>query len=70
MVSLREGMNSGPADGILPGDDTYTGLSKHDSTWLYASPGLGAWDDMYPAWFFRLLNPPTATLITLLPSAL
>ena len=56
--------------GILPGDDTYTGLSKHDSTWLYASPGLGAWDEMYPKWFFRLLNPPTATLITLTMSAL
>lgn len=56
--------------GILPGDDTYTGLSKHDSTWLYASPGLGAWDEMYPNWFFRVLNPPTATLITLTMSAL
>jgi len=56
--------------GILPGDGVYAGLSKRDSTWLYASPGLGAWDGMYPEWFFRLFNPPTVTLITLSVSSM
>ncbi len=58
-----------PNYGILPGEG-YSGLTRRDATWLYASPGLGARDDMYPAWFFRLLNPPTVTLLTLTPSAL
>ncbi|MBR5560138.1 MAG: metallophosphoesterase [Clostridia bacterium] len=65
-VPSREEMHYG----ILPGDGVYAGLSRRDSTWLYASPGLGAWDGIYPKWFFRLFNPPTVTLITLTVSAL
>lgn len=56
--------------GILPGKDGYSGLTRSGSTWLYASSGLGSQDAMYPGWFFRLLNPPSVTLITLTPSAL
>lgn len=54
--------------GILPGE--CSGLTKRGATWLYASPGMGSQDAMYPQWFFRLANPPTVTLITLTPSAL
>ncbi len=56
--------------GILPGDGVYAGLSRRDAAWLYASPGLGARDPMYPGWFFRIFNPPTAALITLTCSSL
>lgn len=59
-----------PYYGILPGSGTYSGLTRRAATWLYASPGLGSKDAMYPEWFFRLMNPPTVTLITLTPSAL
>jgi len=56
--------------GILPGDSGYAGLSRSDSTWMYAGSGLGSQDPLYPAVFFRLLNPPSVTLISLTPSAL
>jgi len=59
-----------PNYGLLPGDDAYSGLTRRGTTWLYASSGLGSKDSMYPQWFFRLLNPPSVTLITLTPSAL
>ena len=56
--------------GILPGKEGYGGLSRAGSTWLYAGTGLGSKDDLYPAVFFRLLNPPSVTLISLTPSSL
>lgn len=62
--------NTLPNYGLLPGKENYSGLTRRGSTWLYASPGLGSKDAMYPEWFFRLANPPTVTLITLTPSAL
>lgn len=56
--------------GILPGADKYGGLKRAGATWLYEGTGLGAQDAMYPRWFFRLMNPPSVTLLTLTPSAL
>ena len=56
--------------GILPGGEEYGGLHRRGATWLYAGTGLGKRDEMYPGWFFRLLNPPSVALITLTPSAL
>ena len=56
--------------GILPGAAGYGGVTRAGSTWLAASTGLGSQDDMYPSAFFRLLNPPSVTLISLTPSSL
>lgn len=56
--------------GILPGGEKYGGLTRAGATWLYEGTGLGSKDPMYPGWFFRLMNPPSVTLITLTPSAL
>lgn len=59
-----------PRYGVLPGADTYTGLSRTGTTSVYVSPGLGASSGEYPLFFFRLFNPPTITLLTLTPSSL
>ena len=56
--------------GILPGPQTYCGLSKVGKTYLYVSPGLGDNDGLYPPPFFRLFNPPTISLISLTTSRL
>ncbi len=56
--------------GILPGKEGYGGLSREGSTWLYTGTGLGSRDELYPSVFFRLLNPPSVTLISLTPSSL
>ena len=59
-----------PNYGILPGAQTYYGLSKVGKTYLYVSPGLGDNDGLYPPLFFRLFNPPTVSLISLTTSRL
>lgn len=59
-----------PRYGIFPGEDTFFGLSYAGRTAICVSPGLGAGDSHYPPFFFRLFNPPSVTLITLVPSAL
>jgi len=59
-----------PRYGVLPGKGVCSGLSRQGTTWMYASSGLGARDAMYPEWFFRMMNPPSATLISLTPSSL
>jgi len=59
-----------PRYGVLPGADTYCGLSRTKGTSLYVSPGLGSATEDYPPLFFRLFNPPTVTLLTLTTSAL
>lgn len=56
--------------GLLPGRNTHYGIRREKSTNIYVSPGLGSESDDYPPFFFRLFNPPTATLLTLTPSAL
>ena len=59
-----------PFYGILPGKNTYYGLTKKGGTYLYVSPGLGNNDRLYPLPFFRLFNPPTVSLISLTTSSL
>ncbi len=59
-----------PRYGLLPGEGAYYGLSRVGAAQVYVSPGLGTRDARYPAFFFRLFNPPTATLVTLAASAL
>lgn len=59
-----------PNYGILPGPQTYCGLSKVGKTYLYVSPGLGDNDGIYPPLFFRFCNPPTVSLISLTTSRL
>lgn len=59
-----------PFYGILPGKNTYYGLTKKGRTYLYVSPGLGNNDGLYPLPFFRLFNPPTVSLISLTTSSL
>lgn len=59
-----------PRYGLLPGPDTYCGLARKGRSYLYVSPGLGENDGLYPAPFFRFLNPPTVTLVSLTPSSL
>lgn len=59
-----------PFYGILPGKNTYYGLTKKGGTYLYVSPGLGSNDGLYPLPFFRLFNPPTVSLISLTTSSL
>lgn len=59
-----------PFYGILPGKNTYYGLTKKGGTYLYVSPGLGNNDGLYPLPFFRLFNPPTVSLISLTTSSL
>ena len=61
---------SAPLYGLFPGRGSYLGLSRIGRTWVYTSPGLGSGDDLYPAFFFRLFNPPAATLLRLSPSSL
>jgi len=59
-----------PRYGVLPGDAPISGLRRDGRTYVYTSPGLGSSGRDYPAFFFRLFNPPTVSLITLTPSAL
>lgn len=59
-----------PNYGILPGAQTYCGLSKVGKTYLYVSPGLGDNDGIYPPLFFRFCNPPTISLVSLTTSRL
>ena len=59
-----------PNYGILPGPQTYCGLSKVGKTYLYISPGLGDNDGIYPPLFFPFCNPPTVSLISLTTSRL
>ena len=59
-----------PLYGLLPGADTYFGLTRKGRTYLYVSPGLGGNDGLYPLPFFRLFNPPTVSLISLTTSSL
>lgn len=59
-----------PFYGILPGAGTYFGLERKGRTWVYTSPGLGENDSLYPLFFFRLMNPPTVTLLSLTPSSM
>ena len=59
-----------PNYGLFPGADTFYGLTRYGRTSVHASPGLGSEDSHYPAFFFRLFNPPTVTLVTLTPSSL
>ena len=56
--------------GLLPGNSAHNGLQRVGRTWVYTSPGLGHDDPLYPSAFFRLFNPPSATLLTLTPSSL
>lgn len=58
-----------PMYGLLAGG-AYCGLDDETRPLIYTSPGLGSRDDYYPAFFFRLFNPPTMTIISLTPSAL
>ena len=59
-----------PLYGLLPGQNTYYGLTKKGSTYLYVSPGLGGNDGLYPLPFFRFFNPPMVSLISLTTSSL
>ncbi|MGN0995458.1 MAG: metallophosphoesterase [Candidatus Ventricola sp.] len=59
-----------PRYGLFPGSHACYGLSREGHTWVHTSPGLGSEGEDYPPLFFRLFNPPTATLLTLVPSAL
>lgn len=59
-----------PRYGLFPGRDTHFGLSREGTTSIYVSPGLGSGGGDYPFFFFRLLNPPTVTLLTLTTSSL
>ena len=59
-----------PLYGLFPGEQMYTALSREGSTWVYTSTGLGGSDPLYPAFFFRLFNPPSVTLLTLTTSSL
>ena len=55
---------------LFPGISACYGLSLEGRPWVHTSPGLGSENDDDPPLFFRLFNPPTATLLTLVPSAL
>ena len=59
-----------PRYGLFPGASTHCGLTRAGKTQLYVSSGLGTENDDYPFFFFRLLNPPTVTLISLTPSSI
>lgn len=59
-----------PHYGLFPGASACSGLSRRGNAWVHISPGLGASDSHYPAFFFRLFNPPTVTLVTLTPSSI
>ena len=59
-----------PRYGVFPGKGAFCGMRRISGTSLYISPGLGSSTDDYPAFFFRLFNPPTVTLLTLTPSAM
>ena len=59
-----------PRYGLFPGASACSGLERRGSAWVHISTGLGANDGHYPAFFFRLCNPPTVSLVTLTPSSL
>lgn len=56
--------------GLFPGKDGYGGMRRVGRTWQHISTGLGASDSHYPAFFFRLFNPPSVTLLSLTPSSM
>lgn len=59
-----------PRYGLFPGGKTHFGLSREGTTSIYVNPGLGSDHVDYPFFFFRLLNPPTVTLLTLTTSSI
>jgi len=59
-----------PRYGLIPGADSFSGLRRTASGWVYVNPGVGSSAGEYPSFFFRLFNPPSVTLISLTPSAL
>jgi len=59
-----------PRYGLIPGADSFSGLRRTVSGWVYVNPGVGSSAGEYPSFFFRLFNPPSVTLISLTPSAL
>ena len=58
-----------PNYGLFPGN-AYNGLSRTGSTWVYCSSGLGSYEKHYPAFFRRLFNPPSVSLLHLRVSSL
>ena len=59
-----------PLYGLFPGEDYLCGLTSQDGIPLYISNGCGSSDSLYPSFFFRLCNPPTVTLHTLVMSSI
>ncbi len=59
-----------PRYGLFPGPAINAGLSRQGKTQVYVSSGLGPHTNEYPAFFFRLFNPPSVSLITLTPSSI
>ena len=59
-----------PRYGLFPGPQVNYGLSRQEKTQVYVSPGLGGSAQEYPSFFFRLLNPPSVSLVTLTPSSI
>lgn len=59
-----------PHYGVMPGDTLVSGLRREGRAYIYTSSGLGSSGADYPAFFFRLFNPPSVSLVTLTPSAL
>ena len=59
-----------PRYGLFPGPTFHAGLSRQSKTHVYVNTGLGGGGDDYPAFFFRLFNPPAVSLITLTPSSI
>lgn len=59
-----------PRYGLFPGDSLFSGLRREGHTWIYTSSGLGSSDARYPAFFFRLANQPSVTLLSLTPSSM
>ena len=59
-----------PRYGLFPGPQINSGLSRQGKTQIYVNPGLGSKAKEYPAFFFRLFNPPSVSLITLTRSSI
>ena len=59
-----------PRYGLFPGANVNAGMSRQGKTQIYVNSGLGARTDEYPSFFFRLMNPPSVTLVTLTPSSI
>ena len=56
-----------PRYGLFPGEG-FGGLSRVAGIPAYVSCGLGAGDAQYPAFFFRLFNPPSVTYLHFIAS--